>query len=166
MENVKFQLKTIRTIKKNFFESTLIDNLELSDLHKYENLWAAGTVRVCEPDSRAIYHQPFKATNILPATPREEVDNGSKFWINFTYNPNLPHVPNPLRHLVNGNSRTSSVAQPERSMTPTQATDLSRTLPANPATSIAGTSSGWFTEAAPVNRKLNFLTALHVFYRF
>jgi hypothetical protein len=96
-DNAKFTLNTLVNVKKAYFETTLLDNLQMSDFHDYNNLHQAVTVRLAPFDGLKNFYIPIKNLKFGPAISSAERDLGT-ILKQFKYWPKGQLEDNPLRH--------------------------------------------------------------------
>jgi len=130
-ENAKFTLNTLINVKKAYFETTLLDNLQMSGFHGYNNLHQAVTVRLAPFDRLKNFYIPIKNLKFGPATAERDLGTVMKQWVDFKYCPKGEPADNPLRHFP---SETGTLSNPSPS----------GSLPTPPpnSTSNAATPSG------------------------
>ena len=88
IENYQISFKFFIEVKKKFFETTLLDNLQLSTARfDYRTLPSAVTVRCSTFDAMKSRYLPFKIGKYYAAVDIDNRDSGSKEWEGFTYNP-------------------------------------------------------------------------------
>jgi hypothetical protein len=118
--NAKFTLNTLINVKKAYFETTLLDNLQMSEFHDYNNLHQTVTVRLAPFDRLKNFYIPIKNLKFGPAISATEKDLGTvlKQWVDFKYCPKGEPAENPLRHFPNETGTLSNPSPPGSLPTP------------------------------------------------
>lgn len=84
---MKFQIKYYPDIKKEFFQTTLLDNWQLCPGNNYKNICEGSTIRLAPFVTRPVaLYKLYKAPKPVPAVPLSEAASGSRlFGPDFTY---------------------------------------------------------------------------------
>lgn len=93
--------KDVGAKQQKYFETTLLDNLQLCPGNHYYNLWEATTIRLASFIlSKGERYEPLKFPKYIAATPLSEAHEGSKaFGTDFTFCDKEPKE-NPMRHFT------------------------------------------------------------------
>lgn len=98
LAKVRYQIKPV-THEKKYFQTILLDNLQLSDGNNYINLWQATTVRLTPFSLHSCeLYVPLKPQKYVAATLLSEAHKVSFFWTNFTFCNRGSPLNNPARH--------------------------------------------------------------------
>lgn len=91
IENYQVSFKHLLDVKKKFFETTLLDNLQLSaSRFNYRNLLLAVTVRCSVFNAIKARYIPFKGAKYRAAVDFESKDFGPREWKDWEYNHYIP----------------------------------------------------------------------------
>jgi hypothetical protein len=137
-DNAKFTLNILINVKNVYFETTLLDNLQMSEFHDYNNLHQAITIRLAPFDHLKNFYIPIKNVKFGPAISAAERDLGTvmKQWVDFKYCPKGEPADNPLHHFpgetgtLSNPSPSGSLPTPPPHSTSNTATPSSDTPPA------------------------------------
>ena len=144
-DNARFTLNTLINVKKRYFETTLLDNLQMSGFHDYKNLHQAVTVRLAPFDRLKNFYIPIKNLKFGPAISAAEKDLGTvlKQWVDFKYCPKGEPADNPLRHFPSEAGTLSNPSPPGSLPTPPPHSISSNATPSGdtPAAPIRDTPS-------------------------
>lgn len=86
-EDFKLVLKPIIDIRKSYFETTLLDPLQLSSKCNHHTLPKASTIRIANYNHKNCLYVSTNTLKFAPAVNSEDMDRGLKDWINYTYCP-------------------------------------------------------------------------------
>ena len=91
IEDYHVVFKYIADVKKRFFETTLLDNLQLSaSRFDYHNVHRAVTVRCFVFNAMRSSYTPLKVSKSHAAVPLDKKDSGCRDWNNFAYAHYIP----------------------------------------------------------------------------
>lgn len=91
-------LKFFTNVKKRYFETTLLDNLEIYYAYDYNNLKDAVTARCAVYDPHKALYTPAKNLKIKRAVNEESKNLSPKYWANFSYCSKGEKSKDPMRH--------------------------------------------------------------------
>ena len=91
-------LKFFTDVKKRYFETTLLDNLEIYYANDYNNLKDAVTARCAVYDPHKALYTPAKNLKIERAVDEESKNLGPKYCANFSYCSKGEKSEDPMRH--------------------------------------------------------------------
>jgi hypothetical protein len=85
VEDFKLILRPIVDVRKQYFETTLLEALQISPKCDYQNLQEATTVRIAPYVPAKCLYASSKVIKISPAVKFEEKDSHLSEWIDFKY---------------------------------------------------------------------------------